>query len=102
MTDEERIKTIEQIERIQEHLGSIGETVDYLDFAIKALEQEDVLKKVRVEIEAEMNNCSSMWVGHKFIGHTDQYIENVLYNAISQTKERVLDIIDKYKEGGAE
>lgn len=33
------IKTIEQIERIQKNLESIGETADYLDFAIEALEQ---------------------------------------------------------------
>lgn len=40
MTNEERDKTIEQIERIQKNLGSIGETIDYLDFAIEALEQQ--------------------------------------------------------------
>ena len=40
MTNEERDKTIEQLERIQKNLGSIGETVDYLDFAIEALEQQ--------------------------------------------------------------
>ena len=39
MTNEQRDKTIAQIERIQENLGSIGETPDYLDFAIEALEQ---------------------------------------------------------------
>ena len=39
MTNEERDKTIAQIERIQKNLGSIGETPDYLDFAIEALEQ---------------------------------------------------------------
>ena len=67
------------------------------DKAIQALAQEDVLEKVRVEIETEINNCSSMWVGHEFIGHTDQYIENVLHNVLSQAKERMLNIIDKYK-----
>lgn len=40
MTNEERVKTIAQLERVQEHLGSIGETVDYLSFAIKALEAQ--------------------------------------------------------------
>lgn len=39
MTNEQRDKTIAQIERIQKNLGSIGETPDYLDFAIEALEQ---------------------------------------------------------------
>jgi hypothetical protein len=38
MTNEERDATIKQIERVQNHLASIGETVDYLDFAIQALE----------------------------------------------------------------
>lgn len=40
MTNEERDKTIAQIERIQKHLASVGETVDYLDFAIEALETQ--------------------------------------------------------------
>lgn len=109
MVDYEREITIEYLKGIQEKYVE-GEGYDKhplpewyaLDNAIKTLEQEDVLEKVRVEIEAEMNNCSSMWVGHEFIGHTDQYIENVLHNVLSQAKERMLNIIDKYRKGGAE
>lgn len=33
-------KAIEQLERISNHLSSIGETEDYTDIAIQALEQE--------------------------------------------------------------
>lgn len=95
-------KAIEQLERISEHLSAIGEKEDYTDVAIKALEQEDILEKVRTEIEAEINESISMWVGHKFIGHTDQCIENILHNALSQAKERILNIIDNHRKGGAE
>lgn len=34
-------KAIEQLERISHNLGSIGETVDYTDIAIEALEQTE-------------------------------------------------------------
>lgn len=74
-----------------------------LDCADKALDQGNVLEKIRAEIEAEINNYSSMWVGHNFIGHTDQCIENILHNVLCQAKEQVLNIIDKYKaESGDE
>lgn len=105
MMDYEREMTIEYLKGIQEKYVE-GEGYERhplpewyaLDNAIKTLEHEDVLDKIREEIETEMNSSVSMWEGHKFIGHTDQCIENVLYNAISQTKERVLDIIDKYRK----
>lgn len=35
----EATKAIEQLERISKNLGSIGETEDYTDMAIKALEE---------------------------------------------------------------
>lgn len=107
MVDYEREMTIEYLKGIQEKYVE-GEGYERhplpewyaLEKAIEALEQRDTLEKIRAEIETEINSSASMWEGHRFIGHTDQCIENVLYNAISQTKERVLDIIDKYREGG--
>lgn len=43
MTDKVK-KAIEQLERVSNSLASIGETVDYTDIAIQALEQISHLK----------------------------------------------------------
>ena len=86
MTNEQRDKTIAQIERIQKNLGSIGETPDYLDFAIEALEQqpcEDVLDKIRAEIED--------------IAFDSQEIDGEHENLMIVILNDALDIIDKYK-----
>jgi len=40
MTREERQEAKAQLERISKNLASIGESVDYTEFAIEALEQE--------------------------------------------------------------
>ena len=56
-----------------------------LDMAIKALEQKDVLKKIREEIEV-LSNANPSYT------HTCDVVD----------REDVLDIIDKYRKGDAE
>lgn len=41
MINETKKLAIEQLERISKNLGTIGETVDYTELAIEALEQEE-------------------------------------------------------------
>lgn len=53
---EAKEEAIAQLERISRNLASIGETVDYTEFAIEALEQTDVLDKVRAEIAENGNS----------------------------------------------
>ena len=65
-------------------------------------EYKDCVDCVLDDIRAEINNYGSMWVEYKIIGHTDRDIENIVENVLKQAKEQVLDIIDKYREGGAE
>ena len=51
MTREEiRIQTIAQLERISGMLGSMGEEKDWTEYAIRALEQEPILDKIKTEI----------------------------------------------------
>ena len=89
-------KAIEQLERISEHLSAIGEKEDYTDIAIKALEQKDVLEKVRAEI-VQMNDDVS-----KMLMPFDS-IEKVKYTTgFIDGLGSTLDVIDKYREGGAE
>lgn len=67
-----------------------------LDMAIKALEQEDVLEKVRAEI-VQMNDDVS-----KMLMPFDS-IEKVKYTTgFIDGLGSTLDVIDKYREGGAE
>ena len=59
------------------------ELEDALKMAIKALDQEDVLGKIREEVEA--------------------YQADAFYpNDVMMHKRTVLQIIDKYREGGAD
>lgn len=61
-------------------IPTIGEQVDALEMAIKALEQEPILDKIKEEIKALSNANPSYW-------HSGYMLE----------REEVLDILDKYK-----
>ena len=76
-------KAIEQLERISRNLSTIGEKEDYTDMAIKALEQESILDKMRAEI---------MSLG---IFYDNDYFSSNR-DAMFKCSE-VLQIIDKYK-----
>jgi hypothetical protein len=65
----------------------------FCDMAIKVLEQEPVLDKVRNEIA----ECGSIWVAYAITGHSDRDIENLIEGVLKQAKEQVLNIIDKYR-----
>lgn len=79
MTREEALKVLDTI-------PTIGEQVDALEMAIKALEREPVLDKIRAEIEALPKT-------YPFINHIDTYVK----------EDDVKKIIDKYKiESGVE
>lgn len=67
--------------------------VNVLKMAIKALEQESVLDKVRAEID----ECGSIWVAYAITGRSDRDIENLIKGVLKQAKEQVLNIIDKYR-----
>lgn len=70
-----------------------GEHAEFIRLAIKALEQEPVLDKVRNEIA----ECGSIWVAYAITGHSDRDIENLIEGVLKQAKEQVLNIIDKYR-----
>jgi hypothetical protein len=61
--------------------------------AIKALEQEPILDKIR----AEVVEYGSIWVEYKITGKRDKDIEQLVSDVLKQAKEQVLKIIDKYK-----
>lgn len=74
MTDEEAIKNLKKLKSY--HNGSYGTTID---MAIKALEQSDVLDKIRAEIEND-------WQLNKYPS-----------SPFSCGLRRAIEIIDKYK-----
>ena len=61
--------------------------------AIKALEQEPILDKIKAEIA----EYGSIWVEYKITGRSDKDIEQLVSDVLKQAKEQVLDVIDKYK-----
>ena len=62
MTENEFQKTKEQLERISKNLGSIGETEDWTEVAIKALENQQDITNVlhdeptREDVKDDLNN----------------------------------------------
>ena len=80
MTREEiRIQTIAQLERISGMLGSMGEEKDWTEYAIRALEQEPILDKIRAEIE------------------NDWQLKKYPSSPFACGLRRALEIINKYK-----
>ena len=63
------------------------------NLAIKALEQEPILDKLRAEIA----EYGSIWVEYKITGRRDKDIEQLVSDVLSQAKKQVLEAIDKYK-----
>lgn len=61
--------------------------------AIKALEQEPIIDKIRAEIA----EYGSIWVEYKITGNSDRDIQNLIEGVLKQAKKQVLEIIDKYK-----
>ena len=84
MTNEELITGLGHLANMMERNG-LSYHQHVAEGAIKALEQKDVLKKVREEIEV-LPNANPSYT------HTCDVVD----------REDVLDIIDKYREGGAE
>jgi len=66
---------------------------EFLDMAKKALEQEDILDKIRAEIEIKYGNCDICEYSEDY-----DYEENDIseYRAIGNIAD-ILQIIDKYK-----
>ena len=66
-----------------------------LNTAIKALEQDSVLDKIRAEIA----ECGSIRVTFAITDETktDKGIEKLARDILARAKEQTLDIIDKYK-----
>jgi hypothetical protein len=88
MTREEAIKLLAELKEYPDEIEQ-----ESLDMAIKALEQESVLDKVRKEIA----EYGSIWVAYAITGHSDRDIENLIEGVLKQAKEQVLNIIDKYR-----
>jgi hypothetical protein len=85
-------------DRIQDEKGNwyyliTDEDFEAFDVAIKALEQEPILDKLRAEIA----EYGSIWVEYKITGRRDKDIEQLVSDVLSQAKKQVLEIIDKYK-----
>lgn len=93
MTREEAIKILNTVLFFGKCNCLKEEIEECLQMAIKALEQESVLDKVRNEIA----EYGSIWVAYAITGHSDRDIENLIEGVLKQAKEQVLNIIDKYK-----
>lgn len=84
---------------IEPHMSVVGVTA--YDMAIKALEQEDVLEKVIAEILDEAEYAYADF---------DQYKEDILHAEPDELPdddfrygmERAVEIINKFRKGGAE
>ena len=92
MTREEAIKNI------KEHCyfaNLIPQAREALDMAIKSLEQEPILDKIR----AEITDYGSIMVSYAITKDTktDKGIEKLVSGVLKQAKEQVLEIIDKYR-----
>ncbi len=73
------------------------EFIDVLEeLAIKALEQEPILDKIRAEIA----EYGSIMVAYAITKNTktDKGIEKLVSDVLKQAKEQVLEIIDKYRK----
>lgn len=88
MTNEE---AIEQIKILKAFIGYdednpiVQRIQEALDMVIKALEQQPIIDKIRVEIEALSNANPSYW-------HSGDMVD----------RDDVLEILDKYIEGSEE
>ena len=69
--------------------------VEPIQMALKALEREPILDKIRAEI-AEYGSIMVTYAITKDT-KTDKGIEKLVSGVLKQSKEQVLDIIDKYK-----
>jgi hypothetical protein len=83
----------EEIEFIAQSVKSDVDMAKVAD-AIKALEQEPVLDKIRAEIAEYGSIC----VEYKLTltDRRDKDIEQLVTDVLKQAKKQVLDIIDKY------
>jgi hypothetical protein len=90
MTREQAIREL----KIQ-FIGEYDRQREAKDMAIKALEQESVLDKIRAEIAEYGSIC----VEYKLTltDRRDKDIEQLVTDVLKQAKKQVLDIIDKYK-----
>lgn len=88
MTKEEAIEFIAQSVKSDVDMAKVAD-------AIKALEQEPVLDKIRTEIAEYGSIC----VEYKLTltDRRDKDIERLVSDVLSQAKKQVLDVIDKYK-----
>ena len=66
------------IQALQGHIEALNKTIEKQDKAIKALEQEPILDKIRAEIERKLNAHGTVSLYNKAIND-------------------VLEILDKYK-----
>ena len=66
------------------------------DRLCKALDNEDVLEKIRTEIAEYGSICVAYAITDKT--KTDKGIEKLVSDVLKQAKEQVLEVIDKYRE----
>ena len=93
MTKEEALKVWLPI--IDMGVENMPECKEALWMAIKALEQESTLDKIRAEI-AEYGSIMVDYAITKDT-KTDKGIEKLVSDVLKQAKEQVLDVIDKYR-----
>ena len=97
MTREEAIKMLRGMKADNLNLNDLYTRDKYeaLVMAIKALEQEPVLDKIRAEIAEYGSIC----VEYKLTltDRRDKDIEQLVTDVLKQAKKQVLEIIDKYK-----
>lgn len=57
----------------------------------------DCLTCVLDKIRTEISEYGSIWVEYKITGRRDKDIEQLVTDALKQSKKQVLDVIDKYR-----
>lgn len=83
----ETMKAIEQLERISRNLGSIGETEDYTDMAIKALEEVQQYHAIGTTEEFLRNKDFLSFLTDKMNPNDfETYLR--MYNALNEMDDR--------------
>ena len=94
MTREEaKEEAIAQLERISKNLASIGETVDYTGFAIKALEQEPVYFPPCVDCNTKMNEIREAYDNLKKQEPSEWQQDHAILKAHADGANEVIDRI---------
>ena len=95
--EEAKEEAIAQLERISKNLASIGETVDYTGFAIKALQQEPVYFPPCVDCNTKMNEIREAYDNLKKQEPSEWQQDHAILKAHADGANEVVDRIKEFR-----